>query len=487
MRVRRLLAGLTPQLVRDLLLLASGQFVSKLIGLLIFAFLARRLAPDGYGALEYVVGLTVFFAMAIDGGLGTIGVRRLGLARGELPRLAHAIPVARLAIAAVAIPAMIVVVELFGPPTIPRALAWLFAASLLFAALNQEWLLQGSERMTHVAVAQILRMLVFAFAAVLLVRGPADLVGVGWAEFAAVGVASIYYLAAQHALVTPIRVGRTGTWRGVLALAREAAPLGLSNFVWAAAQFMPLFLVGSIVGGAQVGWFAAGQRLVNSIATFSYVYHFNLYPSLVRAAATGNDAATRLMGASFRVTAWVGVGFALGLTLAAASILVTIFGAQFASGAAALAILVWVIPVTLLSGHARGLLVVAGVQRRVLVAQIAGLATAAVGGAGLVAWLGDRGAAAAAVAGAAVVWIVAHGYARQERTPPPALALAARPLALAAIIGVAAALTPYPPLAQAIGACVMYAALAPLVDRLLVTDLIYLAHAKVRFVPAKSE
>jgi O-antigen/teichoic acid export membrane protein len=486
-RVRRLLAGFTPQLVRDLLLLSGGQFVSKLIGLLIFALLARTLAPDGYGAVEYVVGLTAFFAMAIDGGLGTVGVRRLGLARGELPLLAHQIPAARLAIAAVAIPTMIIVMELVAPPTIPRALVWLFAASLLFAALNQEWLLQGTERMKHVAAAQILRMMVFTFVVVLLVRGPDDLVAVGWAEVAAVAVTGAYYLAVQHAVVTRIGSGRGATWRSIVALAREAAPLGLSNFVWAAAQYMPLFLVGSIVGGAQVGWFAAGQRLVNSIATFSYVYHFNLYPSLVRAAATGNEAAARLMVASFRVTAWLGVGFALALTLAAATILVTIFGVQFAAGAAALGILVWVIPVTLLSGHARGLLVVAGVQQRVLVAQIAGLATAVAGGAALVAWMGDRGAAAAAVAGAAVVWLVAHGFARRERTQPPALALAVRPLVLAGVIGYAAALTPYPPLAQAIAAGVVYATLAPLVDRRLVADLIHLAHAKVRFAPAASQ
>jgi O-antigen/teichoic acid export membrane protein len=480
-RVGRLLAGITPQLVRDLLLLSGGQFVSKLIGLLVFAYLARTLAPEGYGAVEYVVGLTVFFAMAVEGGLGTVGVRRLGLARGEMPRLARQIPLARLTVAAIAVPAMIVVMAWVGPETVPRMLVVLFAASLLFAAFNQEWLLQGTERMTHVAVAQIVRMLVFGAVVVAVVRNPDDLAGVGWAEFAAVAVTSVYYFVVQRALLQGRRQPGGDLLRGAVALAREAAPLGLSNFVWAAAQYMPLFLVGSIVGGAQVGWFAAAQRLVNSVATFSYVYHFNLYPSLVRAAARDGDAAARLMTASFRVMAWLSVGAALGVTLAATPVLVLVFGAQFAAAAAALGVLVWVIPVTLLSGHARGLLVVAGVQRHVLVAQIAGLATTVLGGFAFVAMLGDTGAAAAAVAGAVGVWLVAHGYARRERTPPPALVLALLPALLALLAGVAASFLPVAPLWQAILACALYGVLAPLLDRRLIADVIELAHAKARF------
>jgi O-antigen/teichoic acid export membrane protein len=375
---------------------------------------------------------------------------------------------------------------LFGPPTVPGTLVGLFAASLLFAACNQEWLLQGTERMTHVAWAQILRMLVFGLVVLLMVRGPRDLVGVGWAEFVAVAVAGAYYLIAQRAVLRGLEVRDGGTWRGAVVLIREAAPLGMSNFVWAAAQYMPLFLVGSIVGGAQVGWFAAAQRLVNSVATFSYVYHFNLYPSLVRAAARGSDAAAALMTASFRVVAWLGVGAALGVTLAAAPVLVTVFGAQFEAAARALGVLVWVIPVTLLSGHARGLLVVAGAQRCVLVAQIAGLAVTVGAGIALVTTLGDAGAAAAAVGGALAVWMVAHGYARRQRTPPPPLALAIRPAALALVAGCAGTLLPYPPFVQAFGACLLFGMLAPFVDRRLVPDVIQLAHAKARFAaPAR--
>jgi len=82
------------------------------------------------------------------------------------------------------------------------------------------------------------------------------------------------------------------------------------------------------------------------------------------------------------------------------------------------------------------------------------------------------------------VWLVAHGYARRERTPPPALGLALPPAFLALLAGLAASFLPVAPLWQAIFACVLYGVLAPLVDRRLLADVIELAHAKARFAAA---
>jgi O-antigen/teichoic acid export membrane protein len=476
LRIRRVLAKRSPKFVRDLVVLVGGQFASKLIGLAAFAVLARRLDPQGYGMVEYVVGVAALFAMAVDCGLGMIGVRRIARSPSELPLLAAQIPLARLAIASLAIPVMVASVEMLGPPGMLSGLVWLFAASLLFAAWNQEWLLQSAELMTHVAITQALRMLTFTTMVVLLVHHPSDIVAVGWAEIAAAAVACLCYLGLQHLKVTPVRFSFSP--RSMVALVREGTALGLSQFVWVAAQFLPLFLVGSIVGGAVIGWFAAAQRLVTSLSTFSNVYHFNLFAAVARASAAGGTALAELMRASFRVSAWFSVGFALLLALAATPVLTTIYGAKFASAAPALAILVWVIPIMFLSGHARFSMVVAGAQRGVLYGQVAGLATVALVGGPLVLMLAEVGAALAAVAGNMAIWVVSHRLASRLSTPPPSFSFVVRPLLLALVLGAGVALSGLPQSLGALGGFVLYVILAPLVDRVLVADFVKLAHAK---------
>ena len=424
-----------------------------------------------------MVGFAAFMAMAIDCGLGTIGVRRIAAARAMLPSVAALVPLARLALAVVAIPVMIICVETLGPAPMPRGLVWLYATSLVFVALNQEWLLQSAGLMAQVAVAQLLRMLTFAAIVLWLVHGSADASLVGLAEIAAAVVVSLYYLGQQQARITPVRA--SFAWRGAMDLMREAASLGLSQFAWAAAQFMPLFLIGSSgSNAATVAWFAAAQRLVTSLLTFSYVYHFNLYPVLARAAATSATAFADLMRASFRATAWFSIGGALALTLVAAPLLSLIFGTRFEVAAPALAVLGWVIPITFLSGHARWSLVVAGAHGRVLAAQLGGLAAVVLSGIPLIATMGERGAAAAAVVGSIAVWALSHHFAARVSGPPPRFSLAMRPLVLAVIAGGLAGALDFHVLLRAAVGVSLYAALAPLVDRALVADLVLLAHAK---------
>ena len=88
--------------------------------------------------------------------------------------------------------------------------------------------------------------------------------------------------------------------------------------------------------------------------------------------------------------------------------------AGFVGAAPAFAILAWILPIHLLSGHARFALIAAGHQRAEMAAQAVGLAVTIVLGMWWVGPWGGPGAAAAMVASAAVVWAVAHVQARRR-------------------------------------------------------------------------
>ena len=166
----------------DLAALASGQFAAKAVGFVAFAYLARVLEPEGYGAVEYVVGLSVFFAMIVDAGLGPIGVRRVIQEPASLPVLAFQVPLARLIIAAAGVPIMALIAASAMKGQAPSGLIWLYAGSLLIAPWWQEWLLQATDRMRDAAIAQVLRPLVFGLVIWVFIRKPDDLLAVGWAS-----------------------------------------------------------------------------------------------------------------------------------------------------------------------------------------------------------------------------------------------------------------------------------------------------------------
>jgi O-antigen/teichoic acid export membrane protein len=452
----------------DFGILSGGHVTIKIIGFFVFAFLARTLYAEGYGAVEYVVGLSVFFATLVDCGLGAVGVRRIARQPGDLPVLAAQVPLARLGLALISVPLMALVAAPATQEPAVRGLVWLFAFSLLAAPWRQDWLLQATERMSEAMVAQLLRVIIFGLFVLWLVRDPTDILAVGWAEIAAVSMMSLYCVALQQAKIAPFRL--RAPVAGFAGLAREGAVVGFGNAVWAANQYAPLLLVASLGGGMETAWFAAANRMVASVLTFSHLYHFNLYPAIARATMKDRDELTSVLAASFRVVAWGGILVALALTLVAQPLCVLLFGAKFGPSAAMLMVMAWVVPITLLSGHARWSLVAAGIQSRVVYAQIAGLSAIGIVGIPLVLSLGGRGAALVSVVASAAVWLAAHVFSGRHGGRPPAFTLALAPGGLALVVIGGSRMLGLDSWSAGFGV-IVFAAAAPLLDRKLLPDL----------------
>ncbi|MEP7205407.1 MAG: oligosaccharide flippase family protein [Casimicrobiaceae bacterium] len=469
------------KLVRDYAILAAGQIAGKVLGFVAFAWLARALDPAGYAAVEYVVGLALLFGALVEGGFGVVAVRHLARTPAELPRLVVQIPWARLVLALLAVPLMVVVAVHLSRAIVSPGLAWLFALGLLAIPWRQEWLLQAQERMGQEASAQLLKATVFAVVVVAWVRSPESVAFAGAAELASTMAMTAYCLYVQHHTIRPLQL--RGSLTGLAPLAREAAVAGLGNIVLTLHHFVPLFMSAPIAGVDATAWFAAAARIVASLLVFSYLYHYSLYPSVARVTAKNPERLGALLAASGRVTAWAGVLVGLAITLVAREIVVTAFGAKLAPAAPVLQVLAWVLPVTLFSGHARWGLVARGAQVDLLVAQLYGLGTTIVLGMLMGGRWGATGFAVGAVAGVLVVWLVAHRRASRAGGKPPRLRLVAKPAACAAatvLVVQAMGLSGWWPLL----AVLPYALAAFVVDRSLPADLLLLVHAKADVAPA---
>jgi O-antigen/teichoic acid export membrane protein len=367
---------------------------------------------------------------------------------------------------------MVAGVNIFGGSKALHGLVMLYALSLLFSAFYQEWLLQSAGLMAQIALAQVLRMSVFFAAILLLVHGVDNAILVGVCEIAGITAAAAFALNVQRRKIAPVRLWARFEDKSLL---REALPVALGTMIWSAAQYAPLFLMGALVGGAGVGFFAGAARLAASIAQFSFVYHFNLYATASRVARESAQALAALMRSSFRATAWVTIGGGLFVSLAAGPIMALVFGREFDSAAPSLAVLIWTVPAMFLAGHARWSLILAHLEKDVLRSQVVGLLTVAVLGLALVPRYAETGAAITALGGNIGVWVSSYVLARYRKVETPSLQLAAKPLALAALLALGTRIVAVPAWAAAAGALLLYALFGPVVDRALLSEILHLA------------
>ena len=237
-RIRNLTSANGPKLLRDLASLATGQLTSMAISFAAFAYLARVLDTESYGAVEYAIAVAALAAILIECGAGTIGVRELGKTKENARQMAADIPVARMLLALLIVPLVGLSVLVTDLSAEAQVLVWLFALSMFAAPLKQDWLLQGFERMSQASFALPIRTLVFAVGVFLFVQTTSDVIIIGFVEIASVTAMSVFFLWAQHRWTVPFSF--TGSIRKPLYFLREGAAVGLSNTLWAFMLYLSL-------------------------------------------------------------------------------------------------------------------------------------------------------------------------------------------------------------------------------------------------------
>src|SRR5262249_50275158 len=135
---------------------------------------------------------------------------------------------------------------------------------------------------------------------------------------------------------------------------------------WAFMWYFCTVVLGFVFADASLGWFGASHRALMALHAFVWLYFFNLLPSISRCVALPVQQLLGLMDRSIRFAAWTGF-FAVGVLTALAPMLLTIvYGPDFRAATNSFTVLAWMLPVAMLSGHHRYILIAYNQQRRLL-------------------------------------------------------------------------------------------------------------------------
>lgn len=419
------------KLARNYLFLLAGETLAKAVNFVAFVWLGRTLGAERYGGLEFTLALMVFFTLPVDMGLGVFGAREVARNPQAGARLLVGITALRGLLALASMGCLAVVAALLPVPAEVRELLLFYGCSLLGIPLLLQWYFQGHDEMHWVALASVVRYGVFAGLVLLLLTPETPLGWVGLIECAAVAAAALFcvIVAVRRFGVWPLRLAGV---RAGAAYLREAAPIGLTELVWAFLWYTATVLSGLLVKDASLGWFGAAHRILMALHTFVWLYFFNLLPSIARTSHGPSAELGRLLSVSLRLTAWVGMFVALLGTVLSREALRLAYGAGFSAGGPVMATLVWVIPVALASGHYRYTLIACG--RQALLLRATGCAALAVvaGCLLLVPRAGTLGAAWSLLAGCLLELGLTRSYVSRQIVQVSILAPAARPAAAAA-------------------------------------------------------
>jgi O-antigen/teichoic acid export membrane protein len=430
------------RLVRNFVLLAAGEFTSKLFGFVAFAYLARVLGPGEFGQLEFALAVIFFFTLLVDCGLGSYGARELAKDQSTVKRLTIHVVILRWILAAGAFILLAGCVALMEKPWAVKQLLLLYGLTLFALPALLPFVFQGLDLMRQVAVASVMRWSLFAAGVLIFVRHP----GATWIVPVVEGVA-ILCVVIYYFVVLPkpfASAEKRIDFRYAFSMFRRAFPIGASELVWALKIYFATVLLGIFINGPEVGWFGAAHRLVVSLHAFVWLYFFNLFPSISRGSLGSFDALQRLMRGSLQITGWLGVFLAAIGTALAKPILTLVYGAQYEPGVAAFQVLIWLIPLALASGHFRYTLIAYDRQGLEFLSAACGGALNVILNLVLNATYGIIGAALSLVAAEGLILALSYLFVRKTITHIPAGVYLWRPATGAAVFAAVLYFMPSP-------------------------------------------
>jgi PST family polysaccharide transporter len=328
-------------LLMNLLSLAGGYLLVRLVSFLTTLFIAKALGPAAFGTLAAGLALAVVASVVANLGLDEYIAREVARGQaGQSSTLGDALILKLLAVPAGALGILVCAAAL--PQAMPLALC------LLLYSLLQSYLLlicaifRGLERMEMQAFLLGLQILLIAAGTLVAVQSTHQTLAVAACYLPATAATLVigYALLVRHG-PRPHYRWQPAAWRSLL---RTAFPFGL-NFV-GALLYDRLALVMITVGSGAVaaGWFNAACTIILALASIPALLLAAVYPRLAVAARGDRRTVAALASGLTRYTLIIGLALALALEVLAATIVPVLYGRQYLPAVALLGVLAWSLP-----------------------------------------------------------------------------------------------------------------------------------------------
>ncbi len=413
------------KLISNFTFLSGGEVAGKILTFAAFTFLARVLGPRHFGYLEFTIALLVFFSLMTDSGTSTFGAREIAGNKKRIGELTANIVALRFLLATGGYLLLILLTRLLPSQVLPAGpLILIYGVTLFGSSGFLQWIFQGMDRMKRVAAGSLLRQTVFTAGVLVFIRREEQFWQVGWIECAATSALVLYnlYSLRPHLRNLHLRFDLQSAKQTFL----QAFPIGLSEISWALNWYLPAILLGWMAGPRLVGWFSAASRPVIALHTFVWLYFYNLLPSMSRASKEGG--LHPLFHRSMQIAGWSAVLTGMAGTILAGPAIQLVYGPEYERSVPIFRILIWLVPVALISGHYRYSLIAAGLQKYEMFTSVITAVVNLLLNRILIVRMGLPGAAIALLAASLINWILAYAFVRQKIGKIPVAASIIRPI-----------------------------------------------------------
>ncbi|UCG31231.1 MAG: flippase [candidate division WOR-3 bacterium] len=336
---------------RNFLSLFFSDGVTRIIGFAATVYIARLLAVEGFGQINFGLAFISYALLFANPGLTVIGAREVAK-NSDDQRFVEETLGLRLVLAVV-----IFVIFLAGTFLIPgesttKQIIIVYAATLFPFALLLEFVFQGREEMGYIGIGRILQYSIYLLVLLLFLKSTRDILVVPLSFVIGYVVSATFLLAVYIGKYRSFRLRFSfSRWRVILA---AAIPVGLAIIFNQVTVSLPPIVLGLFKTNYEVGIFSAGYKIVFTLLIIERVFYYVFFPVLSRQYAQNPEKLKGNFSVLTRFLFALTIPLAIGGLVLAPAIIHIIYGQAFSAAANVLRILLlyfMIVPVNTIYGY----------------------------------------------------------------------------------------------------------------------------------------
>jgi O-antigen/teichoic acid export membrane protein len=346
---------------QNILAIFAGDIASRAVGFLVTVYLARTLAPEGFGLVTIGLAVLGHLQLLTSPGFQVVEARNVAKLPAFDPDRLGGVIMVRSLLSAGAVLLTALVVALFFPADLTALVVLTSVASLIPMALYADWVLQGKERFIWISAARFGGYVVYGLAALYLVRSPDNVVGAPLAFLTGcVATAILLGVALVRTMGVPRLRWAPPMWKRILV---ENLPVGWAMFLGQMVINLPPLVIGVFLATTGAGQYNAAMKLVFLLLILDRVVNAVFLPAVTRTIVRNRSEAEKLIDIGLRALLVVGIAALLCGILLAPFAVVWVFGDMYGGGIIVFQILLLYVVLTLLNSVVVCALVGAGGDR----------------------------------------------------------------------------------------------------------------------------
>ncbi|MDD5473288.1 MAG: flippase [Candidatus Methanoperedens sp.] len=329
------------RIIKNISALALGEFITRILSLILIIYLARYLGDVGFGRYSFAFAFTSLFLVLVDPGVNSLVIRDVARDKTLTSRYMGNILLLRLILSSIAFVFIVGVINLMDYPRDTKLVVYIVGVYGIMTSFSQltRSVFRAFEKMEYEALLNIIERLVFVSLGIVVL-----LLGYGLIEvvsvFLVAGVANIilsFFLTAKK-FATPKLELDFKLWKYLI---REGLPFGLALIFITVYMKINTVMLSVMKGDAVVGWYNAAYQIPLAVSLISFAFMEAIFPTLSRLHESSTESLIYAYEKSFKFSSIIILPIALSITLLSEKIILILYGKLYASSIVVLQILVW--------------------------------------------------------------------------------------------------------------------------------------------------